>query len=67
MNYRVNYDRSYTYISGTDEEEENGYDVFESFSVAKKHAIEDIREEIDGLQTALKRVRQQKKSEIEIE
>ena len=66
MNYKVYYDGSYTYLSGTDDEP-NGYDVFESFSEAKKHAIYDIKESIESLKLGLKRVKEQRKSEMEID
>jgi hypothetical protein len=67
MNYRVNFDRSYTYISGDDETEPDGHNVFESFGEAKEAALEYLSDEIEGLRQAVKSVKMQRKTEIEIE
>lgn len=66
MNYKVNYDRTYTNISGTNEDEIDG-EIFKKYSDAKRAALEYLKEEISGLKYCIKEIKSVKAADIKSE
>lgn len=66
MNYRVNFDRTYTNITRTNDPADEEL-VFSKIVAAKRAVRNYVKEEITGFKEALKRTNSLKKDELEIE
>lgn len=66
MNYRVNFDRSYSHISRT-EDEADDEEVFYALGKAKEALTKYTREEIKGFRALMNRIKALKVDDVEIE
>lgn len=67
MNYRVNFDRSYTTITRTESGADSDINVYNNLRHAKINALSELRNEIAGLKEAIRRIKALTKEECEIE